>query len=413
MNRSVVWLSWTLVALSLALFGIGTALSALSPAITGQRRSILWPLDPVNASLLTYVAVGALIASHRPRNPIGWIFCAIGLVWEIFAVAQAYAAYLAWAAPAAIHAPSPLLVLAVNTWSVSFALAPAVLLYFPNGQLLSRRWQAVVWLLALIIVAGYASEFSEFRAGNLLVQFPDLLNLLGFSSTSSLVGGLFLFSTRGTLIIYALGAIAILLRFRRARGDERQQLKWFAYATLLAVAVVVVTQAFFVALQPLDPGALYPVDLFFGVPNALAFAAIPVAAGIAILKYRLYDIEVIIRRTLVYSALTALLALAYFGSVVVLQNTLGAFTGQRESTLVTVLSTLVIAALFVPLRNWLQAAIDRRFYRRKYDAARTLAQFGASLRDEVNLDVLLANLLASVDETMQPEMVSLWLKERR
>ncbi len=355
MKRGVFWLTWTLVALSLALLGIGTALSALPPASTGGRRFILWPLDPVNVSLLTYVAVGALIASHRPRNPIGWIFCAIGL----------------------------------------------------------RRWQAVVWLEALIIVAGYASELSEFRAGNLPVQFPALLNLLGFSSSSSLVSGLFLFATSGTLIIYCLGAIAIVLRFRRARGDERQQLKWFAYAALLAVAVVVVTQAFFVALQPLDPGALYPVDLFFGVPNALAFAAIPVAAGIAILKYRLYDIDLIIRRTLVYSLLTTLLALIYFGCIVVLQNTFGALTGQRESTLVTVLSTLVIAALFVPLRRRVQAFIDRRFYRSQYDAAHIVAQFGAGLRDEVNLEALSAHLLAAVDETMQPVTVSLWLRAAR
>jgi hypothetical protein len=410
MNRLSAWLGWSLLALSLALFGIGIAFTALTPVGPGERRFILWPVDPTNLGLLTYVAVGALIASQRPRNAIGWIFCAFGLVSEIHGCGQAYAAYLAWAAPAVVPVPSPLLVLAVNMWSVSFALAPAVLLYFPNGQLLSRRWQAVVWLVALIIGAGYASSGTQFRAGTSLVQFPSLLNLLGFNNDSSLASGLFVFSSSGYLLIYGLGAIAILLRFRRARGDERQQLKWFAYAALLFVAVVVVTSMFFEALQPLDPGALYPLDLFFGVPYALAAAAIPVAAGIAILKYRLYDIDILIRRTLVYGVLTGLLALVYLGVVVALQALFTLLTGAQRSELVTVISTLVIAALFVPLRKRLQAAIDRRFYRRGYDAARTLAAFGASLRDEVNLDELSARLISVVDDTMQPEQVSLWIK---
>lgn len=141
----------------------------------------------------------------------------------------------------------------------------------------------------------------------------------------------------------------------------------------------------------------------------MAILGIPVSIGIAILRCRLWDIDVLIRRTLIYAVLTALLALAYFGSVVVLQNLFGAVTGQRETPLVTVLSTLVIAALFVPVRRRVQAFIDRRFYRRKYDAARTLAAFGTALRDETDLDQLTAHLTAVVDEAMQPDSVGLWL----
>ena len=413
MSRASAWLSWSLVALCVALIGIDAVLLTLVPAGPGERRAIFWPLDLGDLGPFTYVAVGALIAAHRPRNPIGWSFCAIGLIAEINGIAITYAAYLAWAAPASVSAPSALLVMGTRLWSVSYGLAPAVLLYFPNGQLLTRRWQAVVWLLALIIAAGYASSGTEFRAGALLVQYPSILNQLGFNNDTPLVNVLFLLSSSGYVLMFILGAVAILLRFRRARGDERQQLKWFAFAALVFAAVVVTLQSFFNELHALDPGALHATDLFFGVPYALAVAVIPVAAGIAILKYRLYDIDLIIRRTLVYGALTGLLALAYFGSVVVLEGVVRLLTGQSQSQVVTVVSTLAIAALFVPLRRRVQAFIDRRFYRRKYDAAHILAQFGASLRDEVNLDDLSAHLLNAVDESMQPASVSLWLPAAR
>jgi len=409
-SRTSAWLSWSLVALCVALLGIDAALSVLVPASPVERRAIFWPLDLGDLGPLTYVAVGALIASHRPRNPIGWSFCAIGLVSKINGIAINYAAYRSWAAPASVSGPSLLLVMGTSLWSVSYALAPAVLLYFPNGQLLSRRWQAVVWLLAFIIAAGYLSSGTEFRAGALLVQYPSMLNQLGFNNDSPLVNVLFLLSSSGYVLMFILGAVAILLRFRRARGDERQQLKWFAFAALVFAAVVVTLQSFFNELHRLDPAALHATDLFFGVPYALAVAAIPVAAGIAVLKYHLYDIDLIIRRTLIYGALTALLVLVYLGAVIALQTIFTAVTGSARSELVTVLSTLAIAALFVPLRGRLQAFIDHRFYRRKYDAARTLAVFGANLRDEVNLENLSAHLLDAVDETMQPESVGLWLR---
>ncbi len=199
-------------------------------------------------------------------------------------------------------------------------------------------------------------------------------------------------------------------RWRRAPSDERQQLKWFVSAGVLVLLVVFFTAAFFDVLRSLDLTALYAADFLYGIPFALALALIPVAAGIAILRYRLYDIDLIIRRTLIYGVLTAALALIYIGSVVLLQSVFTRLTGQSRSQFVAVVSTLAIAALFTPLRRWIQALIDRRFYRPKYDAAITLAAFGGAARDEVNLGRLTDELLAVVAATMQPAHVSLWLR---
>ncbi len=412
MKRYVAWLAWSMLALSLALFVAGTALLALTPVSLWERRSLVWPVDLFNLSLLTYPAVGALIASRRPRNPIGWIFCAMGLTWEIYGCATAYASYLALVVPASFHADVPLLVLPTNMWLVSFSLVPFLLFLFPNGQLLSRRWRPVVWLLALIIGIGYVTTESGFRAGMLLVQYPAPLDLLGIGTGSAVLHELSQAAQAGIMLAYILGGIAIVLRLRRARDDERQQLKWFVYAGTFLVVGVFVTTVFFDALHPLDPEALYSADLFFGIPYALAAPIIPAATGIAILKYRLYDIDLIIRRTLIYSVLTGTLALVYFGSVVLLQQLFRALTGEALQTEVpTVVSTLAIAALFAPLRRHIQNVIDRRFYRRKYDAAKTLAAFGATMRDEVDLNKLTERLVQVVEETMQPAYVSLWLKD--
>ncbi|HEY3232269.1 MAG TPA: hypothetical protein VGJ87_23760, partial [Roseiflexaceae bacterium] len=201
------------------------------------------------------------------------------------------------------------------------------------------------------------------------------------------------------LTIVAACAISVLVRFRRAQGIERQQIKWFAYAA--GVLIVVGTLGTFL---PFLPGLLKDVLFTFAV------GSLPVAVGIAILRYRLYDIDLIIRRTLVYGVLTAVLALVYLGSVVLLQVIFRALTGETSQAAI-VASTLAIAALFTPLRRRIQTTIDRRFYRRKYDAAKTLAAFSAQLRDEVDLNALTGELLAVIAETIQPAHVSLWLRE--
>jgi hypothetical protein len=210
-------------------------------------------------------------------------------------------------------------------------------------------------------------------------------------------------SLLGLAFGYVGSALSLLVRFRRARGVERQQLKWFTFAAaLLAVALVASTVIDNLVSNPAASAA-------FEIMQAVAAAGIATAVGIAILKHRLFDIDIIIRRTLIYSVLTGLLVLVYFGSVVLLQQLVRSMSGQHQSPLITVVSTLTIAALFTPLRRRVQNGIDRRFYRRKYDAAQVLSAFGVALRDETDLDPLLAQLLKAVEETLQPTQISLWL----
>jgi hypothetical protein len=410
--RAIAWLPWLTLALSIALFLAQIVLIGLTPISLWGRRAFFWPVDPTNLSLLAYSAVGALIAARRPRNPVGWLFCGMGLGWEWFGGALAYLSYLFLVAPGAFNPADPVLVLGLNLWVVAFGLFPILLLLFPNGQLLSRRWRTIPWLWGLAIAAMYVSAQSGFRAGSTPLQFPSPLELVGIGRGTRLADLVLGVGEYTFVAAFVVAGIALVLRLRRARGDERQQLKWFVSAGLMIIAVFLATTVFFDWLHLLDPEALYSADLFFGLPYALTLAALPVAVALAVFKYHLYAIDLIIRRTLVYSVLTTLLALIYFGSVGVLQNVFGAFTGQRESTLVTVLSTLVIAALFVPLRRGVQSLIDRRFYRRKYDAARTLAAFSNTIRDEVELGRLAEHLTEVVDETLQPKIVLLWLKER-
>jgi hypothetical protein len=279
-------------------------------------------------------------------------------------------------------------------WLPSVTLTTTfLLLLFPHGQLLSPHWRPVAWLAAVVTIAGTA----------LLAIVPwDLLNPGVPAQNPVSVEGLRYLGIAPPVPIFVIGipttllsTVSLVLRFRRSRGEERQQLKWFVYAGVLIVG------ALFVPL--LVPGAAS------SLLQLLVMPSLPVAAGIAILRYRLYDIDRIINRTLVYGALTASLALVYFASVVTLQYTFRTLTGG-ESQLVIVASTLAIAALFQPLRRRIQIMIDRRFYRRKYDARRTLEAFSAKLRDETDLDALSNNLVGVVKETIQPAHVSLWLR---
>ena len=277
-------------------------------------------------------------------------------------------------------------------WFLIVAFLP---LLFPTGRLPSSRWRPVLWgtagFIALFTLVTWLSPAS------LDLRLPFVRNPLGLElEFMNLLGGVVYLTF--PLLVVASG-MAVIVRFRRSRGDERQQLKWFAYAVVVMIGVFVVWFSFELAgLAP--PGALTFV---------LPLIGLPIAAGIAILKYRLYDIDVIINRTLVYGVLTATLALVYFGSVVSLQYVFRALTGQ-ESQLAVVASTLAIAALFQPLRRHIQGFIDRRFYRRKYDAARVLAAFNARLRDEVDLDALGSDLIGVVEDTIQPAHVSLWMR---
>jgi len=346
--------------------------------------------------ILAFSTVGALIGSRRPENPIGWLFCSGAFAWILGELALEYAVY------ALITAPGTLPAGAWIGWFGGWArgmgwllIVPFLLLLFPTGRLPSPRWRPVLWgvvvfVLFFTLVLWLSPASSDLRLASLRNPLGIDLDVM-----DSLLEVVFL----ALPLLPVVSGAAVVVRFRRSRGDERQQIKWFAYA--VAVMVVVFASWFSLALA----GLAFPGALMWTVP----LLGLPVAVGVAILRYRLYDIDVIINRTLVYGSLTVTLALVYAGCVFSLQYAFQALAGQT-SQLAVVASTLAIAALFGPLRRQVQSFIDRRFYRRRYDAAKTLEAFGARLRDETDLGSLGEGLTGVVRETVQPAHVSLWLR---
>jgi hypothetical protein len=273
------------------------------------------------------------------------------------------------------------------------------ILLFPTGRPPSRRWRWVTWLTVAFILVGAVS--GAFSSGPVEGLGP-IRNPLGIEGFSNIYNSILL--NMVALVLVVAAALSVFVRLHRATGIERQQIKWFAYATAAAVMGLV--------LAEIIPDVIDVPLWFERIGKAiflLLIPAIPISMGIAILRYRLYDIDIIINRTLVYGSLTATLVALYFGAIVALQRVFVFLTGQK-STLAVVASTLLIAALFNPLRRRIQSFIDRRFYRRKYDAARTLEAFSAKLRDETDLEALNYELVDVVRETMQPAHVSLWLR---
>jgi hypothetical protein len=341
--------------------------------------------------------VGGLVASRRPENPIGWFFLGGAVCFAFVTFAYGYVTY------GSLNAPGVLPGALAMAWLLSWMSVPGVMLllvfvplYFPDGRLVSPRWRWLVRLAVFFCVSEVVH--SALSPGEM--QDSGIANPLGIETLRPVFD---LYETLVFALYFTLlfvSAASLVVRFRRSGSVERQQIKWLALATL-AIPVWFLTNAPIQAVAP---------NLFLVVDSLVVSALIPVAAGIAILRYRLYDIDVIINRTLVYGALTASLALVYFGGIAVLQGLFRAL-GGGESQLAVVASTLVIAALFGPLRRRIQALIDRRFYRRKYDAARTLETLSARLRDETDLDRLGGDLVAVVRDTVQPERVSLWLRE--
>ena len=273
-------------------------------------------------------------------------------------------------------------------------------LYFPDGRLVSRRWR---WVSGFAVVfCSVATLLAMVRPGDHEAPgIPNPLGVEGLLEASGLLAAAFgILLPAGWPILGAAGAMSLTLRFVRSRGEERQQLKWFVYALVLCVFVNTMRQVF---LEDLLPTGVR--EIVFVV----TLESLWIAIAVSILRYRLYDIDIIINRTLVYGSLTVLLASAYVGGVVGLQAVFRAITGQ-ETTLAIVASTLAIAAMFGPLRSRVQGFVDRRFYRRKYDAAKILEAFSARLRDQTDLDVLSNDLVGVASRTMQPEHVSMWLR---
>jgi hypothetical protein len=397
-RRTAAWIAWSLGILSVALLAPTLLLFALNLFHPDVDVFGLWLQETVVA--VTFPSLGLLIVSRRPEHPIGWLFCGAGLVAGLDHFCGEYAIYALLAQPDSLPAGQAAAWMSSWLWVPSNALLVYVALLFPDGRLPSKRWKPVAWLVGIAAVVGVsvAAVLPVPICNVCVIENP--LGIEGLESVSELVDAL------SEAFWYGLGLVAVVslfVRFRRAGGVERQQIKWLAYTASLVVLGAILAYGVYSAT-----GVRWTWQVGLTL-LAVGFVGTPIAVGIAISRYRLYDIDLLINRTLVYGALTAMLALVYFGDVVLFQAAFRALTGQ-ESQLAIVASTLAIAALFNPLRRRLKAFIDLRFYRSKYDARKTLEAFSAKLRDETDLDALSEDLVGVVKETMQPAHVSLWLR---
>jgi hypothetical protein len=391
------WLAWSLVTLSVVLLVGGIALDQMTRS-SAPGRPYYGPVDAVFylATVLTFSVVGAIVASRQPRNAIGWIFCGIGLVVGLNSFTGSYAEYHLAGGSAAGSLAETAAWFASWSWTLwVYVPTTFLLLLFPDGRLPSPRWRPVAWCAALGVISFVAGNALE---PGPLEDFPRITNPYGVESpilgAVAIAGGILASASM------VASAVSLIVRMRRAGRVERQQIKWLAYGGALAVG------AFFAS------GVIYiwSGDAAIAVIS-LGLLGVPIFTGVAIARYRLYDIDIVINRTLVYGALTAALVGVYFGGVATLQALLRALSGQEQQPqLAIVVSTLAIAALFNPLRRRIQSFIDRRFYRSKYDARKTLEAFSAKLRDETDLEALSDDLVGVVRETMQPTHVSLWIR---
>jgi hypothetical protein len=391
-RRTAARLAWFLFGLSALLLAVAFLLNLRRPqypdllATTGELLLGL-------VMLLSFGWFGARIVARQPSQPIGWILCALAGTSALTFFANEYAIYGLITHPGAV--PGAAALAWFTTWAITIPLGllAALLLLYPTGRPPSPRWRWWLWVAGignLLFIVSHLSLWPLRGASFLRLDTSDPAGIAGMLFT---VG-----ATAGPVAVVAAG-VSVLVRFRRAQGVERQQIKWLLYAVL---TVILAYPLLAVAMTALG----YTSELAGDVSVSLLVAPVPLAIGLAILRYRLYDIDRLINRTLVYGLLTALLAGAYAGAVLVL----GQLLGQELSSLAVAGATLAAAALFQPARRRIQQAVDRRFNRRKYDAARTVEAFSARLREEVDLDALSAELPAVVDQTIQPTRASLWLR---
>ena len=395
---SARWLAWSL-------FGLFVGLAAATPVLVAVRDGNA--SDALVAIGIGFSLVGALVASRQPANAVGWLLLVAAVALGIDTFMTVYAS------PASL--PGAALAAWLSSWLLFVWLyLPALFLtlLFPTGRLLSRRWRAAVWLGVGAVAANIAG--AAFAPGLLEITTDrPIRNPLGIGGRVGdaipWLSGIGEVLAAGTLV---LGGASVALRLRRARGRERQQVTWFAYICLLALVPFIVLAMVSIVAGDDVPSWLNVLSVIaWWSLVVLVLVGLPAAIGIAILRHQLYDIDVVINRTLVYGALTLTLGASYLGSVLLLQLVLNPLT--QGSDLAVAMSTLAVAALFRPARRRIQLLVDRRFFRHRYDAARTLQAFGSRLRDQLDVDALGNDLQVVVRDTMQPTQVTLWLRGSR
>jgi hypothetical protein len=414
-SRGTSWLAWSLAALSVVMFVGSVALWILAHS-THVTRSLDADLTTGGllgqALFLVFPLVGALIASRRPENPIGWLCLVDGLLWTTTDMLDYHSVY-GMASPGSV--PFPVGLAGVNHWlwvPTVGLLGTYVFLLFPDGRLPSRRWRPLAWLSGVVI----ASESLGLMLSPGPLDMPrGIRNPFGLEAAPWVAVAAYAILPLLPLCMLA-SALSLVMRYRRSRGDVRQQIKWIAFAaSLVALTYLIAIVASFIHPSEIWFAAGLPLWLdLIEYAALLSITSVPITIGFAVLKYRLYDIDLIINRTLVYGSLTAILAGVYFGGVTATQALFRDLASQQElPQLVVVVSTLLIAALFTPLRRRIQSFIDRSFYRAKYDARKILEAFSVRLREETDLEALNEDLVEVVRETMQPAHVSLWLRPEK
>jgi len=396
-TRASRWVATTLALLALTmelaagvLFVLDTSVTGVTVNANGAATLVLGASFPV---------VGWLIASRRPDNRIGWMFLVAGVVFALVPLSGAYAQYGLIVAPGSLPLADVAAWLSTLSWVPAYTLMILLLLFFPDGHLPSRRWRPILWIAvvsAVLMLVPRAIASWPYRG---LLWTGGSAGSAGDSAlaTADLLQGVGLLLS---VVIAAAGAAALITRFRRSVGTEHQQIKVFATAAIAEIALFI----------PISAGAIRipaPADALVATVVA---PLIPIAVGVAILRYRLYDIDRIVSRTVSYGAITGILALVFIGTILITQTVLASFF--RGSSVAVAVSTLVVALLFQPLRRRVQVVVDRRFNRSRYDAERTVAAFAGRLRDEVELDPLRADLLETVAGTFAPSGLAVWLRDQ-
>jgi hypothetical protein len=398
-GRSIVragrFLSWMALPVTVVLTLGGIYLSILNRDVPGAAGIVVYAM--LDLVLLGFVALGILVVHRRPGDPVGWIIAGVGVTAVASGFLESYGVYALFTEPGRFSGGETTAWLSTLIFIHVLFAAPAMLfLLFPNGNLPGRRWRVVFWLVILTTCSTMAGAGLNPVLND--APFKGVVNPLGVDPPRALFETLSNIGWPGMTASFLVAAFAMILRLRRSRGVERQQLKWIAAAAVvLPLASAAGVFSYYLGYETVG-----------GLLASFSFVPILFAAGYAVLRYRLYDIDVIVNRTLVYVTLTVSLVAVYVGSVVSLQYVFRTLTGGG-SQLAVVASTLAIAALFNPLRRRVQNLIDRRLYRRKYDAQKTLSAFSKTLREETDLEALNAELLSVVGATMQPKHVSLWL----